>query len=71
VSADFNEAILNANVLLRWEYLPGSTLFLVWTQGRSGDSGDYGNGFGTRFRDTFTLPHEDVLVLKISYRLPL
>jgi hypothetical protein len=71
VSANFNEAILNANLLLRWEYLPGSTLFLVWTQGRSGDSGDYGNGFGTRFRDTFTLPHEDVLVLKISYWLPL
>ena len=42
VSADFNEAILNANVLLRWEYIPGSTLYLVWTQGRFGDSGDYG-----------------------------
>jgi hypothetical protein len=71
VHADFNEAILNANVLLRWEYLPGSTLFLVWTQGRFDDSGDYGSGFGTRFRDTFTLPHEDALVLKISYWFPL
>ena len=71
VSADFNEAILNANVLLRWEYIPGSTLYLVWTQGRFGDSGDYGSGFGPRFRDTFALPHEDVLVLKISYWFPL
>ena len=71
MSANFNEAILNANVLLRWEFLPGSSLFLVWTQGRSGDSGDYTIGFGPRFHDTFALPHEDVLVLKFSYWLPL
>jgi hypothetical protein len=71
VNADFNEAILNANVLLRWEYIPGSTLYLVWTQARSGDSGDYSSGFGPRFRDTFALPHEDVLVLKVSYWFPL
>ena len=71
VNAGFNEAILNANVLLRWEYIAGSTLYLVWTQGRFGDSGDYGIGFGPRFRDTFTLPHEDVLTLKISYWLPI
>jgi len=71
VSADFNEAILNANVLLRWEYIPGSTLYLVWTQGRAGDSGDYETGFSQRFGDTFALPHEDALVLKISYWFPL
>jgi hypothetical protein len=70
VNADFNEAILNANVLLRWEYVPGSTLYLVWTQGRFGDNGDYGSGYGTRFRDAFALPHEDVLVLKVSYWFP-
>ena len=70
-SHDFNEATLNANLLLRWEYLPGSTLYLVWTQERFGDSGLYASGFGTRLRDTFTLPHEDVLLLKVSYWLPL
>ena len=71
VSGDFNEAILNANVLLRWEFLPGSTFYLVWTQGRSGDNGDYTRGFGPRFRDTFALPHEDVLAVKACYWLPL
>lgn len=70
-NADFNEAILNANVLLRWEYLPGSTLFLVWTQGRVGDTGDYRTDFGRRLSDVFALPHEDALLLKISYWLPL
>jgi hypothetical protein len=70
-SGDFNEAFLNANVLLRWEYLPGSTFYLVWTQGRFGDSGDYRTGFGPRLRDAFALPHEDAVLAKLSYWLPL
>jgi len=32
---DFNFRSLRGNAVLRWEYLPGSTLFLVWTQTRS------------------------------------
>lgn len=31
---DFNWKSFNSNVVLRWEYRPGSTLFLVWTQSR-------------------------------------
>jgi len=68
---DFNRVTFNANVLLRWEYLPGSTMYLVWTQARFDDSRMYSTVFGTRFSDAFTLPHEDVLLLKISYWLPL
>jgi hypothetical protein len=71
VSGDFNEAVFNANVLLRWEYLPGSTIYLVWTQGRFGDTGDYLTGFSRRFEDTFRLPHEDAILLKVSYWIPL
>jgi len=71
VNADFSEAILNANVLLRWEYLPGSTLYLVWTQERYDYLPYYGSGFEPRFRQTFALPHQDVLLLKVSYWLPL
>ncbi|NIU78657.1 MAG: hypothetical protein GWN71_35435, partial [Gammaproteobacteria bacterium] len=32
---DFNFKQLRSNLVLRWEYRPGSTLFLVWSQGRS------------------------------------
>jgi hypothetical protein len=69
--ADFNAVTFNANVLLRWEYLPGSTLYLVWTQERAGDTGLYSTGLGRRFSDAFALPHQDVLLLKVSYWLPL
>lgn len=69
-SYDFNETTFNANVLLRWEFLPGSTAYLVWTQARTGDSGMYGTSYRQRVVETFALPHEDVLLLKISYWLP-
>jgi hypothetical protein len=32
---DFNIRSLRGNSVLRWEYMPGSTLYLVWTQDRS------------------------------------
>jgi hypothetical protein len=32
---DFNFRELRSNLVLRWEYRPGSTLFVVWSQGRS------------------------------------
>nr|MBA2687078.1 carbohydrate binding family 9 domain-containing protein [Gemmatimonadaceae bacterium] len=33
---DFNTRSLRGNAVLRWEYRPGSALFLVWQQSRSG-----------------------------------
>lgn len=33
---DFNVRSLRTNLVLRWEYRPGSTLFVVWQQDRSG-----------------------------------
>jgi hypothetical protein len=33
---DFTTGALRGTAVLRWEYRPGSTLFLVWTQQRSG-----------------------------------
>ncbi len=68
---DFNYAIFDANVLLRWEFLPGSTIYFVWTQSRFNDSGKYATDFGPRLRETFTLPHDDAVLLKMSYWIPL
>ncbi len=70
VSYDFHQAVFNANVVLRWEFVPGSALYLAWTQSRYGDTGLYDTGFGKRFAEAFALPHEDVLFAKLSYWLP-
>lgn len=61
---DFNFKQFRSNTVLRWEYRPGSVLFLVWQQGRGqGDldpgsfnvGRDYGNLFKTRSDNTFLI----------------
>jgi hypothetical protein len=59
---------IDANVVLRWEYRPGSALFLVWTQGRSAFQ-PVGNpdGVGEGLRDLFDLRPDNTLLVKFSY----
>ncbi len=64
---DFNRKSFNTNVVLRWEYLPGSTLYLVWSQARQGLGDDYFTSLSSNFRDTFKAPSDNVLLLKLSY----
>jgi hypothetical protein len=37
---DFNFRELRSNVVLRWEYLPGSAVFFIWSHGRSEEVSD-------------------------------
>lgn len=75
---DFSYASVNTNVVYRWEYRPGSTFFLVWTQSRAGyeDRGSYGAG-GPQFRnnintrDLFRNEPENRFLAKISYWIPI
>lgn len=64
---DFNRQSLNTNLVLRWEYFPGSTLFLVWSQAREGLGVEYSNSFGNDFGDTFRAPPANVFLLKVTY----
>jgi len=66
---DFNEKAFNLNVVWRWEYRPGSTLYLVWTQARAGEGENYFTRVRRDFRDAFALPAENVVLLKVSYWL--
>ena len=64
---DFNVKALRTNAVLRWEYRPGSTLFLVWSQGRSRFD-PFGNyDFSRDTRDLFAAQPTNVLLLKVSY----
>ncbi len=66
---EFNELSFNSNVVLRWEYLPGSTVYLVWSQARLGGRGTYESTFADSFNNTFVLPADNVVLLKVSYWL--
>ncbi|MEK6570249.1 MAG: DUF5916 domain-containing protein [Bacteroidota bacterium] len=67
LTPDFNEQVFNANVVLRWEYLPGSTIYLVWTQARSGFDEDYFTSFTKNITNSFKLPADNVFLVKITY----
>jgi hypothetical protein len=66
---DFSFKSLRANAVLRWEYMPGSTVFLVWTQERTNfnDPGDY--RFGRDFSNLISSVPDNVLLLKVTYWL--
>ncbi len=68
---DFNIRQLNTNTVLRWEYRPGSTLFVVWSQGRSEFEPDGRFQLGRNAGDLFRAPGTNVLLIKASYWLNL
>ena len=64
----FNDKEFNSTAVLRWEYRPGSTLFVVWTQGRSDYSPLEGSrSFAGNFRDLFGLHPNNTFLVKASY----
>jgi hypothetical protein len=67
---DFNLRSLRGNAVLRWEWRPGSTLYLAWQQERS-DYAPYVGNFqmGRDRRALFNAQPDNVLVLKVSYWL--
>jgi len=56
-----------SNLVMRWEYFPGSALYLVWSQGRSGFgySGDF--TYQEDIQQLFDLPPHNVFLIKFSY----
>jgi len=66
---DFNYKQYRSNMVIRWEYFSGSTLYLVWSQGYT-DVTQMGNIQLTRdVRSLFDAPSDNVLLLKLSYLL--
>jgi hypothetical protein len=67
---DFNLRSLRGNAVLRWEWRPGSTLYLAWQQNRSDFAAQVGDfDFGRDRRALFHAQPDNVFVLKVSYWL--
>ncbi|MDP9349154.1 MAG: carbohydrate binding family 9 domain-containing protein [Gemmatimonadota bacterium] len=66
---DFNLRSLRGNAVLRWEWRPGSTLFLVWQQNRSDLArvGDF--DLGRDQAALFAARPDNIFVLKVNYWL--
>ncbi len=65
---DFNYKSLRGTIVLRWEYRPGSVLYLVWTQNRADFSNPGDFNFGRDLGDLFAAPGDNIFLLKITYR---
>lgn len=64
---DFNFKEFRSNLVVRWEYKPGSTLFLVWSQGRSDVTSNGSFSFNRDFRELFSLASDNVFLIKINH----
>ena len=75
---DFAFSRFQTNTVIRWEYLPGSVLYVVWSQSRStrddSDAFDlaglsaFDQSTSRQFTNTFAHPPVNVLLIKFSYK---
>ena len=63
---EFNVRSFRSNVVLRWEWRPGSTLFVVWQQNRQ-DRTSMGRhvGFGDLF-ESLSVPGDNIFAVKTT-----
>ena len=66
---DFNVKEFLSNLVFRWEYRPGSYIYLVWSQSRS-ECDPYGQfQMGNDFTDIWDIHPGNTVILKVSYRI--
>lgn len=70
-SRDFNFRSLRGNAVFRWEYRPGSTLYLVWTQTRADE--EYSSDFklGPSLHRLVSANADNIFLAKVTYYLSL
>jgi hypothetical protein len=67
-AADFNYKSLRGNAIFRWEYRPGSALFLVWNHGRVNEDPTEGRfTFGRSLSSLFGEEADNIFLAKLSY----
>lgn len=65
---DYNYSALNSTLLLRWEYRPGSTLYLVWTRAREEVDDTVSDlNLSRDFERFYSRGGENVFLIKASY----
>lgn len=67
-NSDFTLRSMRGSAVMRWEYRPGSTLYFVWQQNRSGST-NAGTLSATDFSKAFSAPGQNVFLVKASYWL--
>jgi len=66
---DFSLRSLRSNLVVRWEYRPGSTVFLVWNHGRSAYSSDPTAGILDQTGQILDDTMRNTFMVKVNYWL--
>lgn len=66
---NFNYRSIQGNAVFRWEYMPGSALFLVWQQQRDQFMNDGAFDMRGSMNDLFKAKATNVFLIKLSYWL--
>nr|WP_129732770.1 DUF5916 domain-containing protein [Parabacteroides goldsteinii] len=64
---DFSFNEFRSNLVARWEYLPGSTLYFVWEHRMSNQDNRMVSGWGSNLDRMFGLPATNTFMLKMNY----
>ena len=64
---DFSFRQIRSTVVLRWEYRPGSSVFAIWSHGRTSDSLDGRFDLGRDLRALGSTEAENVVMVKANY----
>lgn len=64
---DFSFNEFRSNLVARWEYLPGSTIYFVWEHRMSNQDNHRVTGWGNNLDRMFGLPATNTFMLKMNY----
>ncbi len=64
---NFNITSFRSNLVMRWEWSPGSTIFFVWQQNKSGFAPDGSPLEPGSLFDAVTAPGRNIIAIKANY----
>lgn len=65
---DFSFAQFRSNLVMRWEYIPGSEFFFVWSQGTTGNQDPNSSLLGGLNDQILEQELENIFLIKFTYR---
>jgi hypothetical protein len=64
---DFSFRQFRSNLVARWEWKPGSSVYVVWSQGRTGYVPAWDSSFASNWDGLWQSRPDDVFLVKLSY----
>jgi hypothetical protein len=64
---DFSFREFRSNLVVRWEWKPGSSLYVVWSQGRTGFEPSWDSSLGSNWDALWQAEPDNTFLVKLSY----